>query len=239
MKVKSIIFAAATAALALTSCSEATNEYHSTQFYPVSNDGIIAYADQTVDSTRVISYDSWTLTNTADWFDVSLQDGQKNNLSVTIPAGYVGSMRLDLRFQPNATGKSRQSQLAVVSSFDKIGTVSTPVTQQPYLNISYPAPYKETSTATMPTFSLNLTSSKSSYPLTSYITFTVYTSDATLTSSADWVTPEKTSGFTASVKEKVNLTIQANTTGQTRTATLTLTSNGISNVVTINQPASV
>lgn len=239
MKLKSIILAVATATLALTSCSEATNEYHSTQFYPVTTDGIVAYADQTVDSTRVISYDSWTLTNTTDWFDVSLQDGQKNNLSVTIPAGYVGSMRLDLRFQTNTTGKTRQSQLAVVSAYDKIGTVSTIVTQQPYLNISYPSPYKATSTDAMPTFSLNLTSSKSSYPLTSYVTFTVYTADATLTSSADWITPEKTSGFTANVKEKINLTIQANTTGQTRTATLTLTSYGISTPITINQPASV
>lgn len=239
MKLKSIILAASTAALALTSCSEATNEYHSTQFYPVTTDGIVAYADQTVDSTRVISYDSWTLTNETDWFDVSLQDGQKNNLSVTIPSGYVGSMRLDLRFQPNTTGKVRQSLLTVKSSYDKIGSVSTPVSQQPYLNISYPAPYLETSSATMPTFSLNLTSAKSSYPLTSYVTFTVYTSDATLSTSADWITIEKTSGFTASVKEKVNLTVQANTTGASRTATLTLTSNGISSTINVTQPASV
>ncbi len=238
MKIKTILCAAA-AVLALTSCNEGTNEYHSTQFYPVSSEGIVAYADQTVDSTRVISYDSWTLNNTADWFDVSVQGGQKNNISVTIPAGYVGSMRLDLSFQPNNTGKTRQSQLAVVSSFEKIGTVSTPVVQQPYLNISYPSAYKETTSATMPTFSLNLTATKSSYPLTSYVTFTVYTADATLTSSADWITPEKTSGFTASVKEKVNLTVQANTTGQARTATLTLTSNGISTNITVNQPASV
>lgn len=238
MKIRTLLIAAA-AALALTSCSEATNEYHSTQFYPVTTDGIVAYADQTTDSTRVISYDSWTLNNTADWFDVSIQGGSKNNISVTIPAGYVASTRLDLTFQPNTTGKVRQSQLAAISAYDKIGTVSTPVTQHPYLNISYPAPYKETSSATTPTFSLNLSSSKSAYPLTTYTTFTVYSSDATLTSSADWITPEKTSGFTASVKQKINITVQANTTGQARTATLTLTSNGISSVITVNQPASV
>ena len=235
MNIKTIIGAAATI-IALASCNEATNEYHSTSFYPLGNSKTL-YADQTTDSIRVLSYDSWTLTNTDTWYDVTENSSQTNNISVTIPAGYAYSTRLDIHTQPNTTGAQRTGTLTVVSSYDKIGTVAMPLVQYPYLNISYPAAYYATTTATTPTFSLNLTQKDSNTEATSSITFTVYASDATLTSNADWLTPETTTGFTASVKQKVNITAKPNTTGTARVATLTLTSNGVSTNITVNQPA--
>ena len=53
----SAILPLAAAVMALAACSEATYENHMTMFYPQEPSGRTIYADQTVDSTSVISYD--------------------------------------------------------------------------------------------------------------------------------------------------------------------------------------
>ena len=126
------------AALALTACdNDSTNEQHGTSFYPITVGGIETFADQTVDSVRVMSFDSWTLKNTSDWCSVRAE-GQENNISVKVPEGYISSTRLDFRLQPNTTGKLRSNRIDVVSSYAKIGTVSTVLTQYPHHNITSP-----------------------------------------------------------------------------------------------------
>ncbi|MBQ5909468.1 MAG: hypothetical protein IIW85_03980, partial [Bacteroidaceae bacterium] len=47
-------------ALCFAACTESSYEYHQTYFYPQQPGGKMMYADQTLDTTRVISYDSWT-----------------------------------------------------------------------------------------------------------------------------------------------------------------------------------
>ena len=74
------------------------------------------------------------------------------------------------------------------------------------------------------------------------VTFTVYAEGATLRSNDEWITVmPKTLGkenvYTPNEKQEVNLTIAENKGTEKRTGTLTLTSNGISNTITIVQAA--
>ena len=71
MNIKTIATALLTACICYACDSDNDNEYHSTYFYPLSSNGIETYADQTVDSVRVISYDSWSLDNNCDWCVIS------------------------------------------------------------------------------------------------------------------------------------------------------------------------
>lgn len=236
MKIKKIL-AATMAALALTSCSESDNEYYTTYFYPTTANGIETYADQTSDTTIVVSTNSWTLTNTCDWCKVSY-DGNSSPISVNVPEGYMVGAKLDITLQPNTTGTTRTNILQVVSSYSKIGSISTYVVQYPYLNVTSPMPQSATEDNTT-TYSFTLTvpasgtladSSKPS------ISFTVYSNGATLTSSDEtWLKPSQTSGFPSGTRQKTEIDLTKNETGETRTGTLTLTSNGISTPITVKQ----
>jgi len=236
MRLKNII-AATVAACALTACSESDNEYYTTYFYPTTASGIETYADQTSDTTLVVSTDSWTLTNTCDWCKVTC-DGKSSPISVTVPEGYMLATKLNLSLLPNTTGATRTNILQVTSSYEKIGTISTYVVQYPYLNVASPLPQLVTKDNTT-TYSFTMTVpasgtlSDNSKPS---IVFTVYSTDATLTSSDEtWLKPAQTSGFKASAQQKVELEITKNETGAARTGTLTLTSNGVSSQITVKQ----
>lgn len=237
MKLKSIL-AACVAAVAFASCDDGGNEYHSTYFYPMTYEGIVTYADQTVDSTHVVSYDSWTLTNNCEWFDI-YTSGIKAPLDVKIPAGYMGLNRLDIYLQPNNTGKVRGERISVVSAFEKIGTISQSIIQYPYLNISVPA-VKSTSVDNETTYSFDLNinakgmGSNNQKPI---ISFTVYADGAELSSDQTWIEPSKTENFTKYVTQTINLNVEENPTKADRTASLKLTSKGITTVINVTQSA--
>lgn len=239
MKIKTFL-AASLAALALISCdSEGTNEYHSTYFYPLTQNGIVTYADQTSDTTYVTSYDSWTLSNTCDWCKVSC-NGQEAPLSVTVPAGYSLTAKLNFTLTPNTTGALRTNRIEVVSSYAKIGTVATYVAQYPFLHVENPAvSQKSENNITTYTFSMQVDATgKLTSGANHSITFTVFTDDATLSSSDEtWLKPLQTQGFEKEKSQKVELEISKNETGADRSATLTLTSNGISTPISVTQKA--
>lgn len=233
---------AALCALALTACDDAENEIHSTYFYPLTSTGIIAYADQTEDSTYVVSYDSWTLNASCDWMTVTSNTGSVNNISVEVPAGYYVSTKLTLTFQPNTTGAVRSYVLQANSSSDKIGSVYQGVTQYPFLDIRTPAVTTTTDSngnITAYTYStqvsqtgVNINGTKPS------ISFCVYNEGATLESSdTSWLNPAQTTDFEPNTQQRVELTATVNETGAARTATLTLTSGGVSTPITVTQAA--
>lgn len=234
-KIKHLLLAAV-AALGLASCNEGTNEYHLTTFLPINSGGLVTYADQSLDSIHVQSYDTWTLSNTTDWVDVKVKTTteQTNQIKVDIPQGYFAITRLDFHLQPNTTGRQRSTSIQVTSSYAKIGTIGMQLIQQPFLNVNTPAAKKDEQNNI--TFDLSLQSAKQTETTSSFVVFTVYDASATLTSSADWLTPETTQGFTPSVTQKVKISAQPNTTGAARKATLTLTSKGISTVINVTQP---
>lgn len=224
------------AALALTACdNESTNEQHGTSFYPITVGGIETFADQTVDSVRVMSFDSWTLKNTSDWCTVR-SDDQVNDISVKVPVGYISSTRLDFRLQPNTTGKLRSNRIDVVSSYAKIGTVSTTLTQYPHHNITSPSGQYGTGDEYSRTFTLGVPAEGvNSYGSKPYVKFTVYAEGATLTASEEWIVPDKTADFTPNQQQLVDLTVAPNPTAEKREATLSLTSAGVTTVIRVTQ----
>ena len=257
MRLKSFFIGAASLLLAATfaSCSSNNdNEYHTFYFFRETPTRFIssinAYADQTVDSARVCVTDTWTLNKSYDdsWLDVKYQ-GQTPPLTVNVAAGnYITqySDRINLQMQPNTTGKTRYTTLSVTSSYGKLGTTPLYILQYPHLNISSPALTKgadgtvDSGKFVMANINADgyVSGTKDTKP---YITFTVYSSDATLTSSADWlIVPEKTTlpGIPAYVPnelQKVELTVEKNDTKEARTATLTLTSKGVSSTIEVTQ----
>ena len=226
-------------AFALTACDdENANEYHATYFYPMSTYGIETYADQSVDSIRVISSDSWTLQNSCEWCTIS-SNGQLAPLSINIPQGYIASTRLDFKLQPNTTGKLRTNRIDVASSYDKVGTISQLLVQYPNLNITHPdgvatgtgTEYAVTYTLSVPAEGVSPSGAKP------YVKFTVYAEGATLTSSADWIESVQTAGFAKYEAQSVELNVQPNPTKESRTAMLVLCSSGVETPITVTQLA--
>lgn len=220
------------------SCDTDSNEYHTTYFYPQSSAGTVVYADQMIDSVKVVSTDKWTLANSEAWLTVK-SGTQTNNITVNVPDMYVLTTRLDISFTPNTTGQIRSTYLLVTSSFGKIGSVSRPVNQTPYLNITRPD-VTVTTEGEQKVYSFNLSiagNGKAANGADPQIEFTIYDSNATLASTAEWITPEKTQDFVAGERQAVKLTISANKTGAERKGTLTLTSNGVTTPVAITQDA--
>ncbi len=213
--------------MAFTACdNDDTIERHTLQFYPIKANGMIAYADQTVDTIRVISSDSWQLTSSADWLTC-------DKTSEQIPAGKTYSTLLHLQYPANNTGKTRRAYITV----NGYGQIAMPVAQYYWLNIISPAPVN--TNYTQPdnleeaaiTFPLNIDPTEAD----TAVTFTVYADGATLTSSADWAQVE--AGRFDAGKHRVALHVDANHTGADRLATLTLTSNGVSSQIALTQKA--
>lgn len=254
-----ILGALATLAVAtgLTSCGDSSYENHTFYYFrntpSVYISDIVAYADQTADSCFVATTDTWTLNKSynEEWLSVSYK-GQTPPFTQKIAAGnwqVLYSNRIDLKLQPNTTGKTRHTNIMVTSEFGKIGTTPLYILQYPLLNIDYPALEKDSNDKVVDngTFTLKnisadgyVVGSKNVKP---YVSFTVYSTNATLTSSESWLkVPEPgnlvgTPAYTPCKVQNVELTLEKNTTGSVRTAQLTLTSNGVSNKIKVIQNA--
>lgn len=236
MKIKTI-FAAALAAVAMTSCDSGSNEYHSTYFYPMTGNGIETYADQTVDSVRVYSTDSWTLDNSCEWVDI-YSAGKKAPLSITIPAGYMASSRLDFQLQPNTTGEARTTIVQVKSTFDKIGAVTQYLTQYPFHKIISPSGKTVTDEDGKRSYLFQMEVNANGFTgadATPSLIFYPYASDATLSCPADWVMLSKMDDFAKETKHIVTVTCTKNTTGEDRTATIKLTAGGVTTPIIVKQ----
>lgn len=248
MQLKKMIsssIAAVALVLSLASCSSGSNEYHTTYFNPLRPNGIEMFADQTIDSTRIVSTDNWSFQiQGADWLTATYK-GKSTPFSETVTPGYIAqSDRITLTATPNTTGKERGALLAVTSSYGKIGTTMIQLRQYPVLNITTPS--CETTTENNQTQYIFRTyvdaAGKTSGSANPKVTFTVYAEGATLRSNDEWITVmPKTLGqenvYTPNEKQEVNLTIAENKGTDKRTGTLTLTSNGISSTITIVQAA--
>ena len=230
---KKIVFFAAFVVALFTSCTESEYEFHQTYFSPQVAGGKVLYADQTTDSTRVISYDPWTATTvfasgTDAWFTIS-----PSECYFTAGEQYA-STRVTITTTPNTSQKIRSGHI-VVRSFD---TVGMPVKQTTWLNII--RPFGETKNydsegILLPEEDRTMTFSGTTIATANQfeIEFTVYADGATLTADADWLKPA-TSTFAAG-RHTVSVVAEANAEVTERTAQLILTSNGISTPITITQ----
>ena len=229
---KIVLFATFVAAL-FTSCTESDYEFHQTYFSPQVAGGKVLYADQTTDSTRVISYDPWTATTEFEngataWFTISPTECN------FIAGEQFASTRMNITTTPNTSEKIRSGHI-VVKSFD---TVGMPVKQTTWLNIIRPfgeAKNYDSEGALLPEEDRKMTFAGTTIATANQfeIEFTVYADGATLTADADWLKPATTS-FAAGT-HTVAIVVEENQEVVQRTANLTLTSNGISTPITITQ----
>lgn len=232
---KKIIFAALAITFSLTTLSSCLkddgSEYHETAFYPNLPNGVEVYADQTLDSTYVVSTENWVaeLRGQANaevpWIKMSPAHAE-------VKPGYLLQQRVLFTLEKNETGKARRAYISVTTPDYGEGNILMPITQYPWLNIVSPMPNYSSGNINdvKISFLANLTATEKS----AIIRFTVY-DNATLSSDADWlVIPEGKTSFVPGMYS-VNFEVTPNSSAEERIAHVTLTSGGISNVVDYKQ----
>ena len=209
-------------ALSFAACDDAGYERHGTNFVDVSPYGMHFYADQTVDSCGLESYDSWTAESSApDWLTLS-------PASLDVPADMYRRTGSMYTLRP-----TRQASTARDSSRSgAYHEASLHVQQEAYLNVARPMSTTTEGTS-IPAFRLELKPEAAA----DSVIFTVYSDDVTLSSSEDWVTP-KDSSFTAG-QHIVYLDFSPNLGPDVRRATLTLTSAGVTTPIELSQEVKV
>lgn len=214
----------------LGSCSESEFEFHQTYFTPQEPNGKILYADQTKDSTLLVSYDPWKatleFTDANEWFTIT-----PNECEFEKGTQYKET-KMYITTTPNTSGKTRTGHVHIntydIKSYYLVGLN---VTQHPWLNITLPHGIWNEEKG-METFTYNIHTPDEQNVV---VSFTVYDNNATLTSNAEWLKPQSVS-ITAGKQHTVTVNITENTdTSAPRTATLTLKSNGIETPITVTQ----
>ena len=115
-------------AFTLAACDGGEYETHSTRFFNVPDGGMTFYADETLDSCGIESFDSWTAsTDASDWLAFS-------PTGVDVPGGYYSVDWFYVKPSPNTTDYKRAAMINVDSYHD----VGLYVEQSPNLNIGRP-----------------------------------------------------------------------------------------------------
>lgn len=199
------------------SCSDSENTYHYLNVTSVSTSSSYAllYADQRSDILRITASDDWTASAQVQW--MSFAESGASTLEHKVTNVYAADTLYSARVsvQPNLTDSTRAGYIRVSTYKYNVGL---PVYQVGYLNI----------TSITPTFSDPTSHNGVAFALTTQaadtqetLSFYIYQA-ATLSADADWVTIDN-SRYQAG-QNTATLTLQPNTTGQSRTATLTLRS---------------
>lgn len=207
-------------AVLFVSCDPAEQTIHSTYVvYPYTNASLL-YADQITDSLRFVTYDSWTLDLECDWATLREEDKKGE-----VPAGYYAVGFANITFDTNTTGKTRDCYVRLRSYGN---TSSILYRQLPVLHIVNPQPDVENE------FKGTVQSNVIQY------TFKFEANgDWTMEFAGekpewvDWKENAVLSGK-AGIHE-VPVTLIANTIYEDRSFTVRLTSNGVSNDMTITQ----
>ena len=192
----------------------------------------IHYADETTDSLRFYTFDSWTATSQNDW--ITIESDSHIDINYDFTRRYF--CKVFVSFTPNTTGKTRVGTV-LVKSYDY--SSAFPFVQLGLLNVSHPIYTIDSwidEQAGIPEVahyelidSANWTSDS--------ICFTVQNSwDLKFVgeTTPDWLTLDKTTDLKG--KNKVYLTLTENTdTENGREATLRLTSGKVSNDIIVRQ----
>lgn len=208
--------------LLMASCGVGENEYHHTAFYPDGAYGRLLYADQTRDTLHVLSYDPWTASAIGTWFTISPE-------SQSIPPGQGTLTPIYITAQPNTTGIVRSGRIQV-SGYSQI---STSVTQVYWHDILNPTPVIEQKNGMESEVTCKVSTELAAADERLPLVFRTYADVATLTTDAAWITIPDTVFHTG--YHTYAPTVQKNPGTEARTATLTLTSAGISTPITVTQ----
>lgn len=213
----------------LSSCSDNEDSYHALSITSEStaSDYALIYADQQSDELKVLSTDSWTATSYAAWTAFGANGQYVLTQSATYKFGNDSTYSTRIIFTPNTTDSTRIGVIRVVSNKH---TVGLPIYQTSYLNITSITPvFTDPSTHNGAQFSLTTLPEDTS----TSISFRIF-QPATLSSSQSWVTIPVTQFLQG--KNTAEITLEPNTTGQSRTAIISITSEcGVKTDITLTQ----
>ena len=225
-KVKSLLLACSLLSLFASCVSDP--ERH--ELSPVGS-SIILYADNTIDSLRFFTYDSWTVTPQNDWISV---DGD-SHLDIKYDYTMRYLCRVFLTIQPNTSGKTRCGTVLVESHKY---SYSAPFVQLGLLKVTYPVNIVGTwldEQSGIPD-EAHYELIDSAHWTSDSICFKVQNNwELTFVGDApEWLTLDKTTDLPG--KYKVNLTLVPNTdTENGREATLRLKSGDVTNEIIVRQ----
>ena len=231
------LFAALIALLALPSCNfDEEREHHLLNLRYLNADALHLYADQTTDTLTLTATDSWHL----DLKYRHADDANHLQLSPTahqLPAGNKAeiSTKLICNLTPNTGDSVRQVKVRVTPATDRIEPLNFYVIQHPHLHIQYPAAQYDPKTKKA--VFIGAPSRNESIATLAFILYDKDSTTHSLTSDADWLmVPARFARPTAGA-HSVDLEVSPNPTASERTAHVTLTSNGVSTVITYVQAA--
>lgn len=221
---RKILLFALTAVLT-TSCIEDA-EYHQIYVGGKNGSNFLVYADQTADTLYIQTYDSWRASYEATWLTLS-------HKSEEITDGAFHTCIVPMTFQLNDTGVGRHAKVHIDSYY----VAQADVYQYPWLNVIKPAGVSPTGQSAdfekyHVTFQKELKANQTSTP----VEFTLYQDGGTIYDDADWLTLSSEEVGKAGTYRLV-ATLTPNTTGAARTATIRLTSAGITTPIIITQTA--
>ena len=206
------------AAFLLAACDGGSYEVHNTRFFDIPSGGMTYYADETLDSCGLESYDSWSAsTDATDWLSFSPTERE-------VAAGYRSVDWFDVTPAPNTTGRNRAALIKV----DSYNDISLYVQQSANLNIGRPTGMTEDGTDL-----LNFTLDVNPKGTRDSVSFTIYSDTATLKGDAGWAVPTDTAFSRGS--HTVYLDVSPNQTGNRRQTSFVLTSAGVSNTIRVTQ----
>jgi hypothetical protein len=215
------------AAVSFTSClKDEDNSYHGmTILYPSTVAAL--YADQTTDSLKFISYDSFRITSDATWLTVSEKDA-----SGTVPSNSYWFANDSIHMTPNTTGDARYGYITLYNTY-KESSAQACYYQTYFLDVIRPTVLKDASNK------YYFAQTDSSTIRTDSVAFKVFgnwTLAIAPNDTATWVSfPEgaKLSGTPGTYIVRYKLA--TNATGADRSMNLRLTSNGVSTDIKITQ----
>ena len=201
----------------------------------------LLFADQTEDSVKFYTFDSWQTTPQSDW--ISIAGDSRGDIKYDYSKRYL--CRVDVSLKPNTTGCTRQGRV-LIESYEYSSYAF--FTQLGMLDVRHPdytvKEYFDISTLLPETVEHVLIDSTGSG--VDSICFRVY-KDWTLTfedsAKPDWIDwgtntseiiDEKKIGGRPG-RNRVNLTLEPNTTENERETTLLLTSGEVVNPITVRQ----
>lgn len=201
------------------------------QLIPIESPFIL-YADQTSDSLRFYTFDSWSVTPEADWITIEGDSHAKINYDYN--KRYLCNVLVS--FKPNTTGRTRYSSV-LVESYDY--SYSAPFVQLGMLDVTRPVYTADTwvdEPSKIPDVAYFILTDSANWTSDS-ICFNVrnkWRLEFADGNEPDWLSLEKTADLPG--KHNVKLTLSENTdTENGREAKLRLTSGAVSNIITVRQ----
>ncbi len=205
------------ALVALVAACGKGNEYHQTRFLRPGESALYVFADQQRDSVSFVSTESYVLSSNVSWCEVA--NGYE---SLNIPySNALVDCYAWLEFEANTTGEQRGGILHLGAGDYSIDAYFV---QLPYLCVTSPSRFSQ---ELLP-LTCEATAEQATLKFKVFATWTL-----ALEEEADWLQLEKTAGSEG--EQEVGLTLQPNTTTEDRTATLILTSRGVTEKITIIQ----